>query len=144
MESVRQQLLSVLPAQIRDLLPAMPELGPDNDIAVALQYILPAIDEGSPDDWTFFRIVQESQDSLNAVGLMGLLEGGTIPIDVSVRTHEDGLAWSAFVARQDRDWLGLSESQQWKRVYRYATGEEEEPRWTWAHKYQGVVRRARA
>jgi hypothetical protein len=83
-----------------------------------------------------------TNDSIDAVGLMGLLTRGSVPMAINVSAHEEGLAWVVQVARQDRDWLALSDSKQWNCVYLYSTGARDEPQWTWERTYQGVARPA--
>src|SRR5688572_12629188 len=120
MASVRQQVLRQFPPQVR-------AAEPDEQLAAALYFMLWSIDDLDVDGWTLFRVVRESEESLDAIGLMTLLPSGSIPIAISVKAQEGGLAWSAQVARQDPDWLALSDSKRWNRVYLYATGERESP-----------------
>jgi hypothetical protein len=139
MASVREQLLHRFPS------PGAP-VQPEEEVAHALYFILWHIDDQNVcvDGWMQFRIIRESEDSLDAVGLMSLLPTGSVPIEVSVSAAERGLAWSAQVARRDPSWLSLSESKQWKQVYLYATGELEKPQWVWERRYEGLVPRADA
>ena len=117
----------------------------NDELAGALYHMLRMVDvEVTVDGWELFRVVQEADDHLAAVGLMALLPGGSVPIAINVRAHQDGLAWSAQVGREDEDWLALSESKRWKSVYLYASGELQEPRWTWSSPYQGLLHRAGA
>ena len=139
MASVREQLLHRFP-------PPKPRMQPDDEVAHALYFMLWHIDDQNVcvDGWTLFRIIRESENSLDAVGLMSLLPTGSVPIEVSVTATESGLVWSAQVARRDPAWLSLSDSKQWNRVYLYATGELERPQWTWERRYEGSVHRADA
>ena len=134
MESVRQRLLKRFSAHegVRG----------DEQLAAALYDMLWTVDdlELDVDGWTLFRVVRESNDSIDAVGLMTILPSGSVPIAMKVSAEEEGLTWAAQVARQDRDWLALSDSKRWNRVYLYATGARDEPEWTWDRTYQGVAR----
>ena len=139
MASVREQLLHHFPL-------ARTATRPDEELANALYCMLYHIDDQNVcvDGWTQFRVIRESEGSLEAVGLMSLLPSGSVPIEVSVNAVERGLAWSAQVARRDPAWLSLSDSKQWKCVYLYSTGEVESPQWTWERRYEGCVPRADA
>jgi hypothetical protein len=135
MEAVRQKVLRRFPseANLRD---------PDGQISMALYSILYSIHDPDlgVDGWSFFRVVHESEDSLEVVGLMTLLPAGSVPIAMDVKSVNDELSWSARVALQDQDWIALSESKRWNRVYLYATGEQKDSPWTWGRRYQGYVR----
>jgi hypothetical protein len=137
MESIRQQVLRHFP-------PPSSETEVDDQLAEALYHMLWKVDflERDVDGWTFFHVVRESNDSIDAVGLMTLLSSGPVPMAIKVSAGKEGLAWSVKVARQDRDWLALSDSKQWNCVYLYATGARDEPQWTWDRTYQGLARRA--
>ena len=119
---------------------------PDDEIAHALYFMLWHIDDQNVcvDGWMQFRIIRESENSLDAVGLMSLLPTGSVPMEVSVSATERGLAWSAQVARREPAWLSLSASKQWKQVCLYASGELEKPQWTWERRYEGSVPHADA
>jgi len=91
------------------------------------------------DGWTLLRVVQESDESLDAVGLMTLLPSGSVPMALNITADEGGLTWSVQAALQDRAWLALSDSKRWNNVYLYATGERETPPWTWGQQYRGRV-----
>jgi len=134
MASVRQQILQKFPSQTR-----IHE--PDVELANGLSYMLWSIDDAqvTVDGWTLFKVVQEADDSLDAVGLMTLFPSGSTPIAVCVRATESGLAWSARLSLRDEAWLSLSESKRWKNVYLYASGDREEPPWIWDRRYHGIV-----
>jgi hypothetical protein len=118
---------------------------PNDDLADALYFMLRMVHvDVVVDGWALFRVVQEADDHLTAIGLMTLLPTGSVPVAISVSAHQDGIAWSAQVGREDDDWLALSESKRWKIVYLYASGDLEEPRWTWSPPYQGLLCRADA
>lgn len=132
MQSVRQQLLRQFPIPVR-----VDE--PDGDVANAVYMMLWSMDDLIVDGWALFRVVRESDDSLDAVGLMTLLPTGSVPIAVNIKADETGLAWSARAGIQDEHWLALSGSKRWNAVYLYATGEREEPRWQWGQEQMGRV-----
>ncbi|WP_129775592.1 hypothetical protein [Peristeroidobacter soli] len=100
MESVRQQLLRLFPIQIR-----VDE--PGADVAAAIYAMLWGLEDLAVDGWALFRVVRESAASLEAVGLMTLLPDGSVPMSVSVKGDEMGLAWSARAGVQDQQWLAL-------------------------------------
>lgn len=133
MASVRQQLL-------RQFQVELDVNEPDADVAAAFYMMLWSIQDLTVDGWTLFRVVRESDDALEGLGLMTLLPAGSIPMSVTVGAHEHGLAWSVRAGLQDRQWLALSGSKRWNSVYLFATGGREEPQWSWGREYQGVIR----
>jgi hypothetical protein len=110
---------------------------PNEELATALYFMLRSIDDLSMDGWALFRVVQESEDMIDAVGLMTLLPSGSVPVALNVTADEGGLIWSLQAALQDRDWLALSDSKRWNSVYLYAVGDRETP--TWDRRYHGRV-----
>ena len=130
MESVRQQLLRLFPIPV-----CVAE--PDGDVAAAIYAMLWAMEDLVVDGWALFRVVHESDDSLEALGMMTLLPDGSVPISVSVKADELGLVWSARAGIQDQRWLALSNSKRWNDVYLYATGGRDEPRWAWGRECRG-------
>ena len=135
--SVRQQVLRQCPPQAR-------VREPDDELATALYFMLWSIDDLTVDGWALFRVVQESEDSLDAVGLMTLLPSGSVPMALNIGADEGGLTWSVQAALQDRAWLALTDSKRWSNVYLYATGARGTPPWTWGRQYQGRVLRTDA
>jgi hypothetical protein len=135
MASVRQQLLQRFPIEAR-------VQEPDAAVADSLYALLWPTDVSGQvvDGWILFRIVRESNDSLEAIGLMTLLPSGSVPIAVNIQADPHGLAWTAKVGQQDSHWHALSDSKRWNRVYLYATGGREEPPWTWDREHRGFVR----
>jgi hypothetical protein len=136
--TVRNELLKLFPS-VRG------RLEPDTELADALYYLLRTNNVGvTVDGWDFIRIVRESHESIEAVGLMWLLPNGLVPMAVHVEATAAGLAWAVQIGREDEDWRHQSESEKWKSVYLYASGDCNEPGWTWDEKRQGTVRRADA
>jgi hypothetical protein len=137
MRSIRQEVLERFPLRTGGR-------GADEEFADALYAMLRSIDDlcVTVDGWTFFRVVQESADSVDVVGLMVLLPGGSVPIAISLRSAERGLDWSLQIGRQDGVWLSLSDSKRWNSVYLYASGDRHSPPWIWDRTYQGSVLRA--
>jgi hypothetical protein len=133
MATVRQQLLRQFPLQAH-------VNEPDGDVANAVYSMLWSLEDLVVDGWVLFRVVHESDDSLDALGLMTLLPSGSIAMSVNIRVDERGIAWSAQVGLADQQWLALSDSKRWNSVYLYATGGRKEPQWNWAREYRGVVR----
>jgi hypothetical protein len=130
---IRQQLFERFPHFVRGR-------APDEDLADALYALLWSIDKDvSVDGWALFRVVRESTQELDAVGLMTLLPSGAAPIAVSLREQAGGFAWSMRIGRLDAPWLALSPDKQWNSVYLYATGAGESPPWTWGPQYDGSV-----
>ncbi len=132
MRSIRQQLLHRFPSSV-----ATNE--PDGDLALAVYSLLWSMPGLTVDGWLLFRIVHESNESLEAVGLMTLLPSGSVPMSIVVKGDEEGIVWSAQAGQQDRHWLGLSDSKRWNSVYLYASGNREEPGWNWGSTQQGLV-----
>jgi hypothetical protein len=130
MASARQRLLLQFPRRGRGV-------DPDGDVAEAVYSMLWSIEGLGVDGWSLFRITQESNESLEAIGLMTLLPHGSIPIAIVVKVDEHGLAWSAKVGQQDQHWLSLSDSKRWNSVYLYASGDQKEPQWAWGRQYSG-------
>jgi hypothetical protein len=130
MESIRQQLLRLFPVRVR-------AAEPDGDVAAAIEAMLWAMEDLAVDGWALFRVVNESDDLLEALGLMTLLPGGSVPISVSVKADELGLVWTARAGIQDPRWLALSDSKRWNDVYLYATGGRDDPRWAWGRECRG-------
>ena len=91
------------------------------------------------DGWTLFKVMRESENALEAVGLMTLLPSGSIPILVNVGLGAESLTWSIQVGEQRPDWCALSESKRWNHVYLYATASTQEPPLVWGRRYQGEV-----
>lgn len=133
--SIRELLLQ------RSRLKAPGPQEPDDQVGSALYELLYGLglEGGNLDGWLVFRIIRESADSIDAVGLMALLPADTVPIQVSVRVAGQALNWSAQVALQDEAWRSQSHSKQWKSVYLYASGELNSPRWNWGRQYRGSL-----
>jgi hypothetical protein len=138
MRSVREQVLQHFPieAGVR---------GPDDELKNALYALLWSIDDKDliVDGWAYFRVIRESKESLDAVGLMTLLPGESVsesvPIEINVKGDEGGFAWSVQIGRLDPPWLALSDSKRWRWVYLYANGDREVPPWTWGRQQHGSV-----
>jgi hypothetical protein len=140
MVSVREQLLRRFP-------PPTPDRWPDDDLAHALYFCLWSIVDRdlTVDGWSYFRVIRESEESIDAVGLMTTLHPGKdVPIEMNVKARDGGFAWSALIGGLDPAWLALSDHGRWKRVYLYATGQREIWQWTWARQYHGSVHHADA
>lgn len=110
MRSVREQVLQHFPlegARVRE---------PDDGLKNAL-YALPWTiqdEDLTVDGWVYFRVIRESKESLDAVGLMTLLPAESVPIEINIKGHEGGFAWSVQIGRLDPPWLALSDSKRWK------------------------------
>jgi len=138
-DAVRQQVLRQFPRQGA-------ERDSSDELADALYVMLHSMSElhVTVDGWDVFRVVHESENSLDVVGLMTLLPSGSVPIALSFSSIDRGLAWSIQVASQDDRWLSLSESKHWKSMYLFATGELKEPPWRWDKRYDGQLSRSDA
>jgi hypothetical protein len=132
MKSAREKLLREFPLKAL-------ATGPDEELANSLYALLRSIDglQVTVDGWSYVRVVRESPESLGAVGLMTLLPSGSIPIEIEVKANNSGVAWMVQVAQTDSEWLALSESKRWNRVYLYATGERATPQWSWGESLEG-------
>jgi hypothetical protein len=130
---IRQQVIERFPHFVRGR-------APDEDLADALYALLWWIETDVPvDGWALMRVVHESTQALDAVGLMTLLPTGAVPIAISVRAQAAGFEWSMRIGVLDASWLALSSDKQWNSVYLYATGNAESPRWTWGPRHEGSV-----
>jgi hypothetical protein len=132
MKSAREKLLREFPLKAL-------ATGPDEELANSLYALLRSIDglQVTVDGWSYVRVVRESPESLGAVGLMTLLPSGSIQIEIVVKANNSGVAWMVQVAQTDSEWLALSESKRWNRVYLYATGERATPQWSWGKSLEG-------
>jgi hypothetical protein len=132
-KSIRQQVVERFPHTVRGR-------APDEDLADALYALLWSIEtDVSVDGWALLRVVRESAQELDVVGLMTLLPSGAVPIAISVRTQSGGFEWSMQIGRLDARWLALSSDKQWSSVYLYATAEAGPPPWTWGARHEGSV-----
>ena len=102
---------------------------PDDQVGSALYELLYQLGGLSVDGWELFRIIRESADSMDAVGLMTLLPTGVIPIEINLALAGQTLNWTVQVADQDEAWNSLSHSKQWKSVFLYAGGDLNSPPW---------------
>jgi hypothetical protein len=130
---IRQQVVEHFPHMVRGR-------WLDEDLADALYALIRSIDtEVTVDGWALLRVVRESTQELNAVGLMTLLPSEAAPIAISLRARAGGFDWSVRIGRLDARWLALSSDKQWNSVYVYATNEGESPPWTWGPRHHGSV-----
>lgn len=133
MKPIREQVLERFPHFVRGR-------APDEDLADALYALLWSIETGvSVDGWALLRVVRESAQELDAVGLMTLLPSGAVPIGISLRARAGSFEWSMRIGRMDARWLALSSDKQWSSVYLHATSESESPPWTWGARHDGSV-----
>ncbi len=139
MKSVRQQLIERFP-------PLPLTTAADDQLGHALYFMLrSSVDpDVSLDGWAFFKVTGESKDSLDAVGLMTLLPGGSMPMALHVGATDSGLTWNAQASLQDKAWLSLSDSKRWNNVYLFAGGDRVDPPWSWDRTYAGILPRADA
>jgi hypothetical protein len=133
-KSVRQQLIQRFPPPPR-------AIEADDQLGHALYFMLWSL--GDPDvtvdGWTVFKVTGETDASLDAVGLMTLLPGGSMPMALHVEAADPGISWSARASLNDEAWLSLSGSKRWKNVYLYARGELADPPWEWDRTYTGTL-----
>ena len=139
MKSVRQQLIEQFPPPPR-------AIEPDDPLGNALYFMLWSVSDPdiSIDGWTFFKVTGESDASLNAVGIMALLPGGSMPIALRVEVTALGLSWNAQASLNDAAWLSLSDSKRWNSVYLLASGDRADPPWSWDRQYSGTLPQADA
>jgi hypothetical protein len=133
-ESVRQQLLKRYPASRR-------AIDADDRLGHALYSMLCSLNDPDVtlDGWALFKVVHETDDSLESVGLMTLLPGGSAPMALRLDSTEQGLLWKAKASLRDEAWLSLSDSKRWNNVYLFANGDRALPPWVWDRSYEGVV-----
>ena len=133
MNSIRQQVVQRFRQVVRGGTP-------DENLEDALYALLRSIDTGvCVDGWAVFRVVNESPQALDAVGLMTLLPTDAVPVAISVRAQGGGFEWSVRIGRQDAGWRALSSDKQWSSVYLYATTKAESPPWTWGPGREGFM-----
>ena len=136
MTPIRQRVLACYPEAARGR-------AADEGLEVALYYLLSSVDAGvNFDGWTLFRVVRESAQAIEAVGLMSLLPGGAVPIAINVRESSGGFEWRMRMGDLDASWHALSSSKQWDRVYLYATGDAQSPPWAWGEERHGTIQMA--
>ena len=136
MESLSQQLLRLFP-------PPTSTLKPDDQLEHSLYFLLWSLDDLNlvVDGWLYLRVTRQSEESLDAVGLMSLLPTGSVPLAIHLSLTQTVLQWSVQVAHQDGAWLALSDSGRWNQVYLYASGDRATPAWNWDRTLQGSVHR---
>jgi hypothetical protein len=99
--------------------------------------IIPNLDVAL-DGWKMFRLMTETITSLRAVGIMHVLPGGELPVEVMLSTSLEGTRYRVQIGGDDSEWKSLSESKRWKAVYLYATGECDE-QWVWSKPISGCL-----
>lgn len=83
------------------------------------------------DGWTFLRVVEETPNSLRAVGIGYVLPSSQLPIDAEFHLSGGAVDYRVLVGVDNELWASLSDSRRWKAVYAYAT-EGVAPKWDWA------------
>jgi hypothetical protein len=113
---------------------------PDVRLEVCLYFMLWSISDPLVivDGWSLFRVLEETDTSISAVGLMTLLPAGSVPIEMDITLENGGLQWTARVGSQDAAWLTYPESKRYNMVYLYAGGDREHPGWEWAREFRGA------
>ena len=139
MKSVRQQLIERFPPPPR-------VIEADDQLGHALYCMLWSLGEPdvSVDGWTIFKVTGEAYATLDAVGLMTLLPGGSMPISLHVEATAGGLKWSARASLKDEEWQSQSDSKRWNNVYLFAGGDIADPPWVWDRTYTGTLPKADA
>jgi hypothetical protein len=135
-QSVRDQLVSKFELATR-------KCDPDETLGDSVYALLRVASEVDicVDGWEVFRVKSETNEYLEAVGMMALLPSGSIPIAISILGKPETLAWSVRLGEENDEWRSLSESKRWKKFYLYATGSASEPPWSWGKQYRGFVTR---
>jgi len=138
-KSIRQQLIDRFP-------PPPGAREPDDQLGHALYFMLWSLNDPNVtvDGWTVFKVTGESDVSLDAVGLMTLVPGGSTPMALRVNATDQGLEWNAQVSLNDEVWLSMPASKRWNNVYLFAGGHRVDPPWSWDRTYEGILTRADA
>ncbi len=132
MKSIRQHVVDRFAPFVRG--------GTPDEVADALYALLQSIEtDVTEDGWALFRVVHESAEALDAVGLMTLLPSEAVPIAISLRPRVGGFEWSVRIGNLDARWRALSADKQWNSVYLYATTEVRSPPWTWGPRHSGSM-----
>jgi hypothetical protein len=141
MQTVRERVLQRFLPQGAVFLPEGGANEADETLSAALYDMLRTLDalDVCVDGWEFFRVIHESADVLDTVGVMTLLPDGFAPIALRFTRTDRGFDWSVDVARQDDPWLSRAESSRWKDLHLYASGEQGSPPWAWGRRYEGSV-----
>lgn len=90
------------------------------------------------DGWAMFRVMQETDATLRAVGLMAFLSVKDSPMEVELTLASDAISWSCRLGLVEGTFWSQSESKRWKALHLYSTGERE-PEWTWTDPWHGRV-----
>jgi hypothetical protein len=133
-ESVRQLLLKRHPAPPRSI-------DSDDRLGYSLYLMLSSLNDPdvTMDGWALFKVIHETDESLEAVGLMTLLPSGSTPMSLRLDSTEKGLHWNAQISLRNEAWLALSDSKRWNDVYLFAKGDRTQPPWVWDRSYEGIV-----
>lgn len=92
----------------------------------------------SVDGWMMFRVVEETEATLRAVGVMAVLPADDRPMEVELKWEADAISYSLRLGVVGTAWWAKSEAKRWQAVHLYSTGERE-PEWTWADPWHGRV-----
>lgn len=132
MSSVRERLIAHGP-------PSLSAHDEQDTLAQVLYLALYSLHDSElcVDGWLLFVPVAESDEALDAVGLMSLLPSGSAPVMLHVRASGDALEWTARCCVADPAWLVLSESKRWKQVYLLAHGDRADMAWAWDRQFGG-------
>jgi hypothetical protein len=83
-------------------------------------------------------VVEETRDSLRAVGISYVLPQGELLIEAQLHLVNGSIDYQILVGIPDAAWDSLSESKRWKAVYAYAT-DAVEPSWEWDRPVIGTL-----
>jgi hypothetical protein len=92
----------------------------------------------SVDGWVMFRVVEETEATLRAVGVMAVLPADDCPMEVELKWEADAISYSLRLGVVGAGWWAKSEAKRWKAVHLYSTGERG-PEWTWTDPWHGRV-----
>jgi hypothetical protein len=138
---VRNELLSRYPDLGKLVAQRFPgDGGCDEALAYTLELFLRTVPNLhiAVDGWKMFRVASETASSLRVIGIMHVLPSGNLPVEVTLSTDAAATQYRVLTGVADSRWESLSDAQQWKAVYLYASGEREET-WTWASPILGIV-----
>ncbi len=90
------------------------------------------------DGWRLLEIVEETADTLHAIGLSYVLPAGELPIDARFELAGDSVRYRILVGVDGGRWRAHTASKRWKAVYTYAV-DGTKPAWDWEPPLLGML-----
>ena len=91
------------------------------------------------DGFEFLYVMEETQTTLNIVGMAYFLPSSLIPLEATFQSVNDGISYRVFLGSEDEVWHGLTKKKRWSAVYLFAT-EGYDPQWNWDQPLDGLLR----